>query len=108
MKDLIKDLKALKYEKPETLAESTRNHTIDDVIELLQSHPVIHCKALRKKGTDEFYQVNWGREMMESGYLFPECFGTGTTFEDFKHDEISIPSDAELVPITIIVGEGEE
>jgi len=76
---------------------------LEDAIEILRSTPVIKAKALRKKGTGEWYHVNWGTERLEGGSKFPECFGLETDMADFVHDGITVPADAELVNITIIV-----
>jgi hypothetical protein len=108
MKYLIRQIEGLRIQNAQTVAQHGVNGYLNKVIEILQSHPVIHCKALRKKGTDNDWYVfdritGWGVklypdtdndfadiEMMQEHYAY---------FEKAYH----LPADAELVDLTIIV-----
>ena len=59
MKDLIRQMKALKVDsKIQNEADDNYNLGIDRAIKILQSHPVIHAKALRWKYTGEWCYLN--------------------------------------------------
>lgn len=77
---------------------------LDSVIaEAIKEHEaskkVIKCKALRKKGTREWYNLDG--QMM----LIPELYLSQTTMREIREDYINVPTDAELVDIEIIVKE---
>lgn len=68
---------------------------IEDIMQLMKHKGnVIHAKALRKKGTDEWYYFNLADgEFYKSRY--PDLFcGIG---------DIQLPEDAELINVKIIV-----
>jgi hypothetical protein len=108
MKDLIRQIEALRPKYNDNEIAMGKTMMLEEIVEILQSHPVIHAKGLRKKGTDNDWYVfdritGWGVklypdtdndfadiEMMQEHYAY---------FEKAYH----LPADAELVDLTIIV-----
>ena len=75
------------------------NDAINWVIDILRATPCIQAKAIRKRGTNEWYYpvlVQSGREYLCTDFI--ETY-------PFDYDFDDIPPDAELVDIQILVPE---
>jgi hypothetical protein len=100
MDEIIKRVEGLEYKPPASDLELGFNCGCEIAIQILRStpqeNPTIKAKALKKKGTDEWYEYDPYR----MSYIIsdmPEPDGTIIMSEDI------LPADAELVNITIIV-----
>lgn len=94
MKELIEKLIQQKVYAP--LGDFAKGHIdgIDEAIRIIQSYPHITAKALRKRGTDEWY------------IKFQGTWYGSTDVIPYTRECGDIPIDAEEVTVTIIVGEG--
>ena len=95
---LIKRVEQLKITDAGNDIKSINGATIDAVLEILRSVSVIKAKALRKKGTDMWYEfgmVNY-REV-QTPQLWPHHLTIGF------FSVSNLPADAELVDIEILL-----
>lgn len=105
MKDLIRQIACSFFRYFWNVGGTNAEEAFDEwlktevAVEILQSHPVIHCKALRKRGTDKIYYFNGGAERWEiDGSYFPVYHG-----KVVRSHFSRLPKDAELIDLTIIV-----
>ncbi|MFA6917033.1 MAG: hypothetical protein WC222_11595 [Parachlamydiales bacterium] len=109
MEELIKKLEALKWGN-ETASYSANdvNTTLYEAIAILQSQTVIKAKALRKKGTDEFYIYDALINEWCTCQL-PELLAETAAMKAYEYlsekglAAADLPYDAELIDIEIIV-----
>lgn len=102
MKELIEKIEALRPSYIKNNDALERNQTIDKVIEILKSISVIQAKALRKRGTNQFYGYHAGEEKWMIMKWHPVYLG-----RTLKKHFVNLPPDAELVDIVIIQEGGE-
>jgi hypothetical protein len=96
MKDLINKFKTLKSAIPQSPTEIEVNKAIDQCIDIVESLPIIHAKALRKRGTDEWYYYS----TFNQGWFANKksLFRSMETYSGIAN----LPPDAEEVELLII------
>jgi hypothetical protein len=100
MKDLIQKIEAeiLSNSDGKPVSQGY-NAGLNTALEILRSQKTIRAKALRKKGTNEFYYLD-GQDLEWIDWGVPIPYDGD--FDSDKEDG-DLPEDAELINITIII-----
>jgi hypothetical protein len=96
---LIQRVEGLKITKDVKYLASDKdiyNGAIEETVEILRSVPVIKAKALRKKGTGEWYEYDLNTDFYFTSEL-------PTLYKSENDISSNTPADAELVTIEILL-----